>query len=363
MSALKDIFSDTVTLDDGTIVDCMKPMSELHQRLQAEFDRRRKVMRYSRILARKFSHSRLQYAWEKFVESEHPRDDEGKFTSTGTTAESHRDLQANTIYPVNDIEDWGLYRRLVKDFRERGWQGRPVVVVEIEDGRFQALTGSHRIIAADKAGIQAKALVISGDDAEAAKELLFVGDEEKADGLRKLGLKEAAELLDQENAVQKYSRILSRELDRLRYAKFVESEHPRDEDGKFTATTNDKGKSVETTPNSIPESLFESWESVVPGYWLRVQPKGLGIDHRSETSSGELDDGIHVFQTLEQAVLQEGQWQMMDGNHEIVVIHGPEQLADTGDVEGWSLPIGKGKIVGRLDFKEFVDEYKEASAS
>lgn len=94
------------------------------------------------------------------------------------------------------------------------------------------------------------------------------------------------------------------------------------------------------------------------GIWFRVQPTGLGLDHRSTTSSDELADGPHVCQTLAQAVGQEGVWQMRRG-HELVVISGPEDLADTGDVEGYVLPVGEGEIVGRFDFGMVLQELSE----
>jgi DNA topoisomerase-1 len=211
-------------------------MPTLAERLHLEFSRHT-VQRYARALSAEFSRRQpIRYGWEKvtFNEDDHPRDDEGKFTSSGTSG--HKSLKADDIYTVNDIENIGLYRSLVKDFRQNGWKGRPVLVVDIGDGRFQALTGSHRVIVAQEVGIEVPSMVIAGQMAKEAAELLFVGDEEKVAGLRKLGLDSEADLMEQENAVQHYSRRLSSEFARRsphRYAKFVEIEHPRDEDGKF----------------------------------------------------------------------------------------------------------------------------------
>jgi hypothetical protein len=104
----------------------------------------------------------------------------------------------------------------------------------------------------------------------------------------------------------------------------------------------------------------EHWDDIyADGMWLRVQPKGLGLDHRSETSNGDLAEGIHVHQTLEQAVNQEGRWDLEGDGCELVVIRGPEQLEDTGDVEGWVLPIGAGEIIGRFDYDALCDEADE----
>lgn len=101
----------------------------------------------------------------------------------------------------------------------------------------------------------------------------------------------------------------------------------------------------------------ESWDDIyAEGIWFRVQPKGRGLEHRSETSNGELASGVHVMQTLEQAVNQEGRWCLEGEEHELVVIRGPERLVDTGDAEGWVLPIGSGEIIGRFDYDALCEE-------
>jgi hypothetical protein len=179
----------------------MKAMPTLADQFRVAFARRRKVERYSRIMASEFAARQPhKYAWEKvtFNEEDHPRDDEGKFVSSGDSGE--RNLTAGHIYTVNDIENWKLYRSLVKEFQTKGWQGRPVLVVDVGEGRFQALTGSHRIIAAQEAKIKVPSMVIAGPKAKEAAELIFVGDEEKVAGLRRLGLNAEADLMAQENA-------------------------------------------------------------------------------------------------------------------------------------------------------------------
>lgn len=98
------------------------------------------------------------------------------------------------------------------------------------------------------------------------------------------------------------------------------------------------------------------WDAITAeGYWFRVQPRGLGLDHQTECSDGSLASGVHVLATLAQAVLQEGAWQM--AGHELIVIAGPANLHDSGDVEGWLLPSGTGEIVARCDFDRLTAEY------
>lgn len=99
----------------------------------------------------------------------------------------------------------------------------------------------------------------------------------------------------------------------------------------------------------------ESWDDIyAEGIWFRVQPKGLELDHKSETSNGELANGVHVMQTLEQAVNQEGRWCMEGKDHELIVIRGANELADTGDVEGWVLT--SGEVIGRFDYDALCEE-------
>lgn len=52
------------------------------------------------------------------------------------------------IEPINRVTSKELYRHLVEDFEENGYNGRPIVAL---DG--QAITGSHRLLAAREAGI------------------------------------------------------------------------------------------------------------------------------------------------------------------------------------------------------------------
>jgi len=108
----------------------------------------------------------------------------------------------------------------------------------------------------------------------------------------------------------------------------------------------------------VDASDAETWADIwAPGVWFRVQPPELGLDHCSECSDGSCSDGCHVLQTLAQAMEQEGRWRM-DG-YEVVVIRGPERLADTGDVEGYVLPLGAGTIIARASFDELCSEYED----
>jgi hypothetical protein len=82
----------------------------------------------------------------------------------------------------------------------------------------------------------------------------------------------------------------------------------------------------------------------------RVQPPGKDLGkHRSETSSGEKDSGVHVFESpghLESGV---SGWLIPKQKQEIVVIRAnTADLAENGDYEGTVLRQNKGNIVARM---------------
>lgn len=112
---------------------------------------------------------------------------------------------------------------------------------------------------------------------------------------------------------------------------------------------------VNKIANLIGAGNVQTWDDIyAEGIWFRVQPKGWGLNHRSETSNGELANGVHVMQTLEQAVNQEGRWCMEGKDHELVVIRGANELADTSDVEGWVLT--SGEVIGRFNYNALCEE-------
>ena len=104
----------------------------------------------------------------------------------------------------------------------------------------------------------------------------------------------------------------------------------------------------------------EEWSGIAkPGIWYRVQPVECDLSHNSTTSNDCTDCGVHVVQTLEQAVLLEGAYLYRSTPHEVVVIAGPLDLRDTGDVEGWVLPEGSGRIIGRYSYSDLEAEYRD----
>ena len=88
----------------------------------------------------------------------------------------------------------------------------------------------------------------------------------------------------------------------------------------------------------------------------RVQPQGAllhGSDsepHRSETSNGELAQGVHVFGSAPELYAVRD-WYPME-NVEVVEIEcAPRDLVENGDYEGELLKAGRGKIIDRKKFR------------
>lgn len=85
---------------------------------------------------------------------------------------------------------------------------------------------------------------------------------------------------------------------------------------------------------------------------FRVQPAGMDLDnHRSETSIGELDCGVHVFFSLEELQGAVNGWVAQDYIPEIVVIEcDRKDVIENRDYEGSVLVDNRGKIVHRIAF-------------
>lgn len=61
-------------------------------------------------------------------------------------------VSEGTIEECHCVRDEEKFNSIVESMEENGWIGRPLVVVDL-GGEYKALTGSHRLAAARKAGI------------------------------------------------------------------------------------------------------------------------------------------------------------------------------------------------------------------
>lgn len=105
------------------------------------------------------------------------------------------------IYALHEVRDAEKLETLTGSMREAGWTGRPLIVVEIAEW-YQAITGSHRLAAAEAAGIEEiPCVIITRVELEAAALTVndFWDDEITLNLLRQMGNVEAVAVMAQEN--------------------------------------------------------------------------------------------------------------------------------------------------------------------
>ena len=112
------------------------------------------------------------------------------------------DINPDDIQPFNDITDNAKYEQLSDEFSKNGYNGQPIVVLDNANEGYLGLTGSHRIMAARKAGIDIPSIVL--DNNEHTAKLYDMGDSERpyyAEELADEGIipKEAADLFRMED--------------------------------------------------------------------------------------------------------------------------------------------------------------------
>lgn len=67
-------------------------------------------------------------------------------------------IDPTRVETLHGVEDDAKYKQLVESMATEGWIGAPVVIVEREDAMPLAITGSHRLAAAEVVGIDAPAI-------------------------------------------------------------------------------------------------------------------------------------------------------------------------------------------------------------
>lgn len=63
-------------------------------------------------------------------------------------------LSSSMIEPPHSARDKVKLSALIDEMKSGGWQGRPVLAIQSDNGAAQAITGSHRIAAAKKSGVE-----------------------------------------------------------------------------------------------------------------------------------------------------------------------------------------------------------------
>jgi hypothetical protein len=131
-------------------------------------------------------------------------------TEEGTTNEAQfvQDewIAPESIVPVNRIEDKKKYERIRETFENKGeYSGRPVLVWKDGSGANIAITGSHRIAAAEGAGVEVPVVYIKEgagefEDSKGMElaDLIGRSDEDLVRFLSEFGDTKAADLMDAE---------------------------------------------------------------------------------------------------------------------------------------------------------------------
>jgi len=69
-------------------------------------------------------------------------------------------MNPKNLKPLNKVEDVEKYKTIVNSMEESGYQGRPILAY-MDKGKAKALTGSHRIFASRKAGINVPVVFVN----------------------------------------------------------------------------------------------------------------------------------------------------------------------------------------------------------
>lgn len=96
------------------------------------------------------------------------------------------------ITPLHEIRDEKKLEHLIESMQSNGWQGRSLIVIDRGGNEQQAITGSHRLVAAEIAGIDPEYEEIEepidcdDDVAELFSILMNSDDDERLNALEEL---------------------------------------------------------------------------------------------------------------------------------------------------------------------------------
>lgn len=148
---------------------------------------------------------------EEWDESKHPRDTYGMWTDVVQT-------DPEKVVPLHPVHDPSKRAKLQQSMETSGWQGRPILTISTGEEE-EAITGSHRIYAARRAGL-ATVPVISvkyEDLVEAAADLGYdpteIINSLRDDEDRAAFLEHAASLQPENTALKQAAKLMRMEVD------------------------------------------------------------------------------------------------------------------------------------------------------
>lgn len=184
-----------------------------------------------------------------------------------------REVNPMEITPLNRVTSSSKYHYLINEFENNGYNGRRVVLVENGNDGYQALTGSHRILAAREAGVDVPSVVIPMSE-EIQPLLDATGDEERA---------RIADELYEDGVIPKEARDLLVREDELNFENLGK---PLDKQARFSMK------------NAVTESQqFKRWF----GDWQNNPAKASKVVNEDGTPKvmyhGTSKGGFHIFNT------------------------------------------------------------------
>lgn len=184
-----------------------------------------------------------------------------------------REVNPMEITPPNRVTSSSKYHYLINEFENNGYNGRRVVLVENGNDGYQALTGSHRILAAREAGVDVPSVVIPMSE-EIQPLLDATGDEERA---------RIADELYEDGIIPKEARDLLVREDELNFENLGK---PLDKQVRFSMK------------NAVTESQqFKRWF----GDWQNNPAKASKVVNEDGTPKvmyhGTSNGGFHIFNT------------------------------------------------------------------
>lgn len=103
------------------------------------------------------------------------------------------------IIPLHEVTDEAKVEAIAESMRANGWVGRPILVEDEDANETQAFTGTHRLAAAELAGIEPQVYsLVSGSTDIGALMFDCVDDEDRLEVIEQGGDEMAIEIMQEE---------------------------------------------------------------------------------------------------------------------------------------------------------------------
>lgn len=103
------------------------------------------------------------------------------------------------ILPLHEVTDHAKVESIAESMRANGWIGRPILVEDEDANETQAFTGTHRLAAAELAGIEPEVYsLVNGNTDIGALMFDCVDDDDRMDVIDQGGDEVAIEIMQEE---------------------------------------------------------------------------------------------------------------------------------------------------------------------